>query len=181
MTSVYCFAPIENTDSIILILGSMPGNESLRLGQYYAHQRNNFWSIIGEITGAVPNLPYEVRTQILKSNGIALWDVLASCKRSSSLDSDIDKSSIYPNDFKDFFLTHTHITHVFFNGAMAEKCFFKQVLPLPGSPRYQRLPSTSPANASIPYQQKLNIWRTAIEDALGSIRSTDPPPDLLPE
>lgn len=164
MTSVYCFAPIENPDARMLILGSMPGKESLRLGQYYAHQRNAFWSIIGEITGSIPSLSYQRRTELLKSAGIALWDVLASCKRQSSMDADIDENSIHPNDFESFFLTHRHITRVFFNGAMAEKCYRKHVLPrLESLPlNYQRLPSTSPANASMPYEQKLNVWRTAL-------------------
>lgn len=166
MTSIYCFAPIENDNAHILILGSMPGRESLRLGQYYAHPRNSFWPIIGQIIGFPQQIPYELRTQMLKAAGIALWDVLASCKRVSSMDSDIDSSTIHPNDFKTFFLAHPHINQVFFNGAMAEKCYRKQVLPaVEALPiRYQRLPSTSPAHAAIPYDKKLEIWRSAIED-----------------
>ena len=84
---------------------------------------------MGEFAGASPSMPYEVRIEKLKSAGIALWDVLASCTRYGSLDADIKTDSIFPNDFATFFSKHPHITNVYFNGAMAEKCFRKYVLP----------------------------------------------------
>lgn len=160
MPHIQSFPPIENPAAHILILGSMPGKESLRAGQYYAHPRNAFWTIMGELVGAAPALPYEARIKKLKSAGIALWDVLASCKRHSSMDADIEADSICPNDFASFFRAHPHITHVFFNGTMAEQCFHKHVKPfLEKRPlHYLRLPSTSPANASMSYEQKLNAW-----------------------
>lgn len=163
MPHIHCFPPVEDSTASVLILGSMPGKESLRLGQYYAHQRNTFWTIMGELTGAYPSIPYESRAKILKSAGIALWDVLASCRRSSSMDSDIDQASIYPNDFKSFFLAHQHITHVFFNGSMAEKCYQKHVQLETPSLHYQRLPSTSPAHASVPFDQKLTAWQAVMQ------------------
>jgi len=165
MPQVQSFPPIENPTARTLILGSMPGRESLRAGQYYAHRRNAFWPIMGDLIGAVPTLPYEARTQILKSAGIALWDVLASCTRHSSMDADIDTGSISPNNFTSFFLKHPGITHVFFNGCMAEKCFHKHVLSLlEHQPLcYQRLPSTSPANASMRYEQKLKAWKVILQ------------------
>ena len=164
---IQSFPPIENPIAITLILGSMPGKESLRAGQYYAHHRNTFWLIMGDLIGAKTILPYEARTQILKSAGIALWDVLASCTRHSSMDADIEANSICPNDFASFFLTHPHITHVFFNGTMAEQCFHKHVQPLlKARPlHYQRLPSTSPANASMRYEQKLSAWKTILQSS----------------
>lgn len=163
MSPIYCFPPIEDANARVLILGSIPGKESLRLGQYYAHKRNTFWTIMGELAGASPSIPYESRVQILKSAGIALWDVLASCRRSSSMDSDIDAATIYTNDFKSFFISHPLITDIYFNGAMAEKCYQKHVqletLPL----HYQRLPSTSPAHAAMPYVQKLKAWQVVMQ------------------
>ncbi|HEX5364680.1 MAG TPA: DNA-deoxyinosine glycosylase [Gallionella sp.] len=167
MTSVRSFPPIADEHARILILGSMPGKESLRARQYYAHPRNAFWTILGELTGASPSLPYEARCRMLKSSGIALWDVLASCTRHGSLDADIDPESIHPNDFSAFFETHPLITQVFFNGAMAEQCFRKQVLPqLTHRPlRLLRLPSTSPANASLRDEQKLQAWQAILADS----------------
>jgi len=161
MRHVQSFAPIEKADARILILGSMPGEASLRAGQYYAHPRNLFWRIMGELLGTDPGSPYEQRIQALKSARIALWDVLRSCRRKGSLDSDIDGESLVPNDFAAFFQCHPKITHVFFNGTKAEECYRKQVQPISeiGTIEYLRLPSTSPANASISYERKLEIWR----------------------
>ena len=161
MRHVQSFAPIETADARILILGSMPGEASLRAGQYYAHPRNLFWRIMGELLGTDPGSPYEQRIQALKSARIALWDVLRSCRRKGSLDSNIDHESLVPNDFAAFFLSHPQITRVFFNGAKAEQCYRKHMQPVTGieSIEYLRLPSTSPANASFSYERKLDAWR----------------------
>lgn len=164
MSRVFCFEPIEGTASNVLILGSMPGKLSLATGQYYAHPRNAFWTIMGELVGAHPGLPYTDRMNRLRGSGVALWDVLASCVRTGSLDSAIQAESAVPNDFKAFFLGHPDITRVFFNGAKAEQCFMKYVRPSLESAflQYLRLPSISPANAGITYGQKLLAWQAVI-------------------
>ncbi len=113
MQHINSFAPIEDSTARILVLGSIPGKKSLLAGQYYAHRRNSFWPIMGDLIAATPTLPYASRIQILKSNGIALWDVLASCTRDSSLDSDIDRTSVSPNNFELFLSTHQNITDIF--------------------------------------------------------------------
>lgn len=160
MAHVHSFLPIENALARVLILGSMPGSASLQAEQYYAHPRNAFWPILGELVGAEPSLPYEHRVQALKSAGIAVWDVLKSCTRHNSLDSAIDESSIVTNDFAAFFQAHTHITAVFFNGAKAQQSYQRYVLPVLGTQplHYQRLPSTSPAHAGATYADKLAAW-----------------------
>ena len=164
MRHVHCFAPVEDADAKVLILGSMPGKASLAAGQYYAHQRNSFWDIMGELTGAHRSVLYPERLRILRSSGIALWDVLESCIRTTSQDAHIEPESEVPNDFNAFFRQHPDITHVFFNGTKAEQCFLKHVRPSLKSAelQYQRLPSTSPANAGISYRQKLLAWRSVI-------------------
>jgi TDG/mug DNA glycosylase family protein len=161
MPHVRSFAPVENANARILILGSMPGRASLQAGQYYAHPRNLFWRILGELLGVSPALPYERRIRALKAAHIALWDVLESCEREGSLDADIDDASLLPNDFASFFLRHPRITHVFFNGAKAEACYRTRVLPAVRLRplQYHRLPSTSPAHASMSLEQKLKAWR----------------------
>ncbi|HEY0665958.1 MAG TPA: DNA-deoxyinosine glycosylase [Gallionella sp.] len=164
MPAIQSFPPIENPDAHILILGSMPGKASLQAGQYYAHPRNAFWPIMGELFGAAPALSYAARLIKLQSAGIALWDVLASCTRHGSMDADIEVGSIRANDFASFFRAHPQIAQVYFNGAMAEQCFHKYVLPTLGHPalHFQRLPSTSPANASMSYEQKRDAWRACL-------------------
>lgn len=161
MLRIHSFAPIADLNAQVLILGSMPGIESLRQGEYYAHPRNHFWRLIGLMFEFNPALPYVERVQALMSSRIAVWDVLQSCTRQGSLDADIDKSSIVPNDFQSFFARHANITHVFFNGTTAEQIYRSKVLPTLDAPQleYTRLPSSSPANASIAYERKIEAWR----------------------
>lgn len=168
MSQIQSFAPIADDSATVLILGSMPGTASLRAGQYYAHPRNLFWHMMESAIALNPHAPYEQRTQALSHANIALWDVLHTCTRDGSLDADIDKSSRISNDFQTFFARHRLITHVFFNGATAEQSYRKLVLPDLAIQHieYLRLPSTSPANASIPYDQKLAAWQ-AIRCASG--------------
>ena len=172
MAQLQSFAPIADARARVLILGSMPGKASLAAGQYYAHPQNLFWRILGELTGAAPSSPYAARVRALKTCGIALWDVLASCAREGSLDSAIEEASICANDFAAFYRAHPRITQVFFNGAKAEACYRRHVLPLlaegPAALRYQRLPSTSPANASMSRAYKQRVWKQTLRLALAS-------------
>lgn len=162
--AVRSFAPLADAAARVLVLGSMPGVESLRAGQYYAHPRNAFWRIMGDLVGAAPELAYPARVRQLQAAGIALWDVLAACVREGSLDADIDPDSIITNDLPAFFARHPRITHVFFNGATAERCFRIHVQPAleAGALRLQRLPSTSPAHAALDYRRKLTAWRAVL-------------------
>lgn len=165
MATVCSFAPVARGDARLLILGSMPGRMSLERQQYYAHPQNLFWRIMGELFGATPDLPYPVRLECLRTNQVALWDVMQQCERENSLDADIVEASILTNDFASFFAEHAGITRLFFNGSKAEQTFRKYVLPtLDGNKlgEYQltlhRLPSTSPANASMALADKVRAW-----------------------
>lgn len=129
MSLSHGFPPVAAPGARVLILGSMPGQASLQAGQYYAHQRNAFWRIMGDLLGAGPALPYAQRLEKLTAAGIALWDVIAACERAGSLDADIVGSSVAANDFAAFFAVHRNITQVFFNGAAAETAFRRRVLP----------------------------------------------------
>ena len=164
MTRVESFAPIARLDAAVLILGSMPSVASLAAAQYYAHPRNAFWRIMGELFEAGPELLYAKRARQLRSHRIAVWDVLAGCEREGSLDAAIDDATSEPNDFRTFYRKHPKIRRVLFNGAKSEQAYRRFVLPgLEGDARdYARLPSTSPANASISYARKLEAWRRAL-------------------
>lgn len=156
------FTAIAAHDAYILILGSMPGIKSLEEHEYYAHPRNAFWPIMEVLFGIKGR--YATRLQSLKEHKIALWDVFKHCERQGSLDSNIKDSSIIANDFESFLSAHSQITHIFFNGAKAETSFNKLVkLGLSNrhaSIIYTRLPSTSPAMASLTLQQKTELWKT---------------------
>lgn len=166
MSRIHSFPPIADLSARKLVLGSMPGKASLTAGQYYAHPRNLFWHLMEEIMEIPRSLTYEKRCEGLKSNNLAVWDVLHTCTRDSSLDSDIDESSIVPNNFAEFLSTHASITTIYFNGAKAEQVYLRHILPtltgeLQGLQRV-RLPSTSPANASIKYETKLAQWKNIL-------------------
>ena len=162
---VRSFAPIADRSSRVLILGSMPGIASLRAGEYYAHPRNAFWKIIDTLVEIDATASYERRVAALRRQRIAVWDVLASCTRETSLDSDIEESSIVVNEFAPFLRTHAKIRTICFNGAKAESCFRKQVLPgLTDADdfAYHRLPSTSPAHAAMSLAEKVEAWRAVL-------------------
>jgi hypoxanthine-DNA glycosylase len=167
VTRVRSFAPVADGSATRLILGSMPGVASLRAGHYYAHPRNLFWRILGELLGMDSGMSYADRVEVLRSAGIALWDVLESCTRVGSLDAAIDRNSVAPNDFATFFARHPRVRRVYFNGTTAEQCYQRRVLPLlPADPRvYERLPSTSPAHAALSFEEKLAAWRVVTNGA----------------
>ncbi len=160
---VHSFAPLARGDATRLILGSMPGKASLSAQQYYAHPRNAFWQLIEQVLAIPATLPYAQRCAALLARQIAVWDVLQTCTRTSSLDADIDPASIVPNDFAGFFTAHPNISKIYCNGTAAEQLFRRHVLStLPASlPQFEllRLPSTSPANASVSYANKARLWQ----------------------
>ncbi|MES0372320.1 MAG: DNA-deoxyinosine glycosylase [Mariprofundaceae bacterium] len=156
------FNYVADAQARVLILGSMPGMESLSQQQYYAHPRNRFWNFMHAIFGIDRALPYPERLLKLKRCHVALWDAAHQCERSGSLDSNIKSESIIANDFSSFFASHPAIKVVFFNGQKAAQIYRKLVLPgLPTEPKslpLYTLPSTSPAHAAMNRDEKLKIW-----------------------
>lgn len=161
-----CFLPVARADARVLILGSVPGRQSLERGQYYAHPRNAFWRILAELLEFDAGLDYRQRLAALKAGGVALWDVMAACRRPGSLDADIVPGSVEVNDFNSFLADHPQLKTIFFNGRTAEIEFKRRVVPVlcAGQTALElvRLPSTSPAMASLNYQQKKRAWRQIV-------------------
>nr|WP_090275932.1 DNA-deoxyinosine glycosylase [Mycolicibacterium komanii]CRL69070.1 G:T/U mismatch-specific DNA glycosylase [Mycolicibacterium komanii] len=161
---LYGFAPIVGERPHSLILGNMPSVMSLAAHQYYGNPRNAFWRIAGDIYGFTADAPYEQRCAALTAHGIAVWDVLRSCRREGSLDSAVRPESMVPNDFQQFFAELPSIKRILFNGAAAEKNYTRLVS-VANELRHRRLPSTSPAQ-TMPYVEKLAIWREALSEAM---------------
>lgn len=163
MHEISGFDPIAAPDARVLILGSMPSKVSKAKEQYYGHAKNAFWTIMGQLLGAEPDLCYGLRKGILMTHRVAVWDVLKTCHRLGSLDGGIEMDSIIVNDFNKFFGRHNQIRHVFFNGMTAEKIYRKYILPtLPERFEYlvyHRLPSTSPTHAALSLAQKMEVWQ----------------------
>ena len=152
--SIYSFGPIADAHSKLLILGSIPGKESLKMNFYYAHPQNAFWKIMFILYNQSYSADNEFRKELLLQNGIALWDVIGNCKRESSLDTDIRMEN--PNDLPAFLFTHPGISKIFFNGKASAKYFNKYFPHI--SLDKKILPSTSPAHA-IKWEKKLEAWR----------------------
>ena len=158
------FMPAAARNARIVILGSMPGERSLAASEYYAHPRNTFWKIMQELAYVDAQAAYDRRIRALKAQGIALWDVLHSCHRNGSLDAAIRSDSVEVNDFNSFFRRHPDIDTVLFNGATSERYYKRYVLPKleKRTINHLRMPSTSPAHASMPLQQKIEAWHRGL-------------------
>ena len=161
---VHSFPPIASPGATRLVLGSMPGVASLRAGQYYAHPHNAFWPIMAALFGTPADAPYAARVQALERAGVALWDVLATCERSGSLDAAIRRDSEVVNDIAGLLARCPAIRVVAFNGAAAEAAFRRHCLDLRANSalRFIRLPSTSPAHAALSREAKCSAWRAAL-------------------
>ncbi len=162
--TITSFAPIADAQATRLILGSMPGSASLAAGEYYAHRHNAFWPIMASVNGFAPDAAYSLRVDALQRASVAVWDVLQSCERRGSLDAAIVRASEVVNDFATFFAAHPAIRQVFFNGAAAELSFKRHCASLLREPgrSFTRLPSTSPAHASLGFAQKCAAWTAAL-------------------
>jgi hypoxanthine-DNA glycosylase len=160
------FPPIADAGAQVLVLGSLPGVRSLEMREYYAQPHNAFWRIMGELFGAGPELRYAERVLRLRESRVAVWDVLAAGEREGSLDSSIVAKSIVVNDFAAFFVRHASIRLICFNGNTAAGLFRRRVLPglSPECAAIERhaLPSTSPAYASLGFEQKLAQWAAVL-------------------
>lgn len=158
MTKCKSFSPSINKNSKILILGSMPGVKSLTEQQYYAHPQNRFWKLMALIckNKNLQNSDYKTKLKILLKNGFALWDVIRSCDRSGSLDSDI-KNEI-PNDIKGLLYKYPNIKKIYLNGNKSYSAFKKYFPELLTEYNCTKMPSTSPANARYRLDDLYKIW-----------------------
>ncbi len=156
------FEPIASTDATVLILGSLPSQQSLRKREYYGNPRNAFWHVMGELFDAGPDIPYAKRTEQLRCNRIAVWDVLQSSVRPGSMDAAIDLPTATPNDFQTFFEEHPMLELLCFNGKMAAELYRRLVVPQRISTidkiEFRTMPSTSPAYASMNLDEKVRHW-----------------------
>lgn len=148
------FPPIISEGSKILILGSVPGVKSLEMQQYYAHPQNQFWKIIFQLFEENFTADYQKRTEIIRKNNIALWDVIDSCEREGSLDTKIRNEE--HNDIMKILREHPTIKAVFCNGQKSFKNL-KKILGKESEIPIFVLPSTSPLH-TVSFDKKLAEW-----------------------
>ena len=159
-----CFDPVVNQHTRILLLGSLPSEKSLVLQQYYGNPQNRFWHLVGEVIGVdlVP-LDYQTRLSRLLHHGVGLWDVVASARRSGSLDSQIRDQA--GNDIAALAASLPKLNAIGFNGGTAARHGLKQLGVLAERYRIVLLPSSSPAH-TLSYDKKLEAWM-GLKDYVG--------------
>ncbi|MBT9777384.1 DNA-deoxyinosine glycosylase [Clostridium sp. MCC353] len=143
------FSPIYDTESKILILGTIPSPKSREQGFYYGHPRNRFWKVLSDILNEQMPQTIEEKIILVKKHHIALWDVLASCEIRGADDASI-KNPV-PNDMN-IILKQASIEKIYTTGSKATALYKKYCYPKTGIPSVM-LPSTSPANCRMPYEQ----------------------------
>jgi len=165
---VESFPPQVGAGCRLLILGTVPSVRSLELRQSYGHRFNLFWPFMGELFDAGPDLPYAERIARLHRRGVGIWDVLQSCERPGSLDSSIVLSSEVGNDIPGLLARQGSIRAIALNGGRAQQAYRRHIAPRLGTAQSERvsvvdLPSTSPANASMPRAAKFEHWQVLRE------------------
>lgn len=153
--TVHPFEPLYDENSKILILGSFPSVKSCQQMFYYGHPQNRFWKVISTVFGADTPQTIEEKRELLLSNSIALWDVIASCEINGSSDSSI--KNVIANDIS-VILKSADIRKIFVNGKTAEKYYNKYIKNMVGR-EAESLPSTSPANAAWSVQSLCKAWK----------------------
>ena len=156
---VHEFAPVFDSKSKILILGTFPSVKSREMNFYYGHPQNRFWKVIAALMKEPIPATIEEKKNLLLSHGIAVWDVIAGCDIVGSSDSSI--KNVVPCDLNRI-LEHCQIKAVFANGKTAEKLYNRYSLSLTGM-KIQVLPSTSPANAAFNMERLLEQWKEICE------------------
>ena len=165
---VESFPPQVAAGCVLLVLGTVPSVRSLELRQSYGHRHNLFWPFMGELFDAGPELDYAERIARLQRRGIGIWDVLEGCIRRGSLDASIVPDSEVANDIPGLLLAYPTIRAIALNGGKAQQAFRRHVVPRLDATMRERitlldLPSTSPANASMPRALKFERWRAVRE------------------
>ena|SRR6218665_2249482 len=161
MNRINSFPPIVDGHSEILILGSVPGVKSLQMQQYYAFPQNQFWRIMFYLFDEEFSTNYDTRLGLLKNNKVALWDVIESCERKGSLDTEI-KDEI-DNNIPELIQNHPNIKTIFCNGQKSYKNLVK-ILGKNFKIPIVVLPSTSPLH-TVKFEGKLESWKV-IKDYL---------------
>lgn len=154
MNRISSFPPIISKDSKILILGSVPGVKSLEMQEYYAHPQNKFWKILFEIFKEEFTTNYSEKLNFLERNHIAVWDVIDSCERKGSLDTEIRNENHH--NILQLLENYPSIKVIFCNGQKSFKTLSK-IIPSDFQIPIFVLPSTSPAY-TISFEKKLAEW-----------------------
>ena len=157
------FEPIIGTQPKVMILGSLPGEKSLEIQQYYGFKQNRFWKLMFQYFNQEFSEEYQIRKDLIQSNPIILWDVAHSAYRDGSLDSAIFEEE--PNHIEALLEKFPSIELIIFNGKKAEQMFNRFFKPKEHI-NYIVLPSTSPANAGYRFERLYQLWEDSLNKYL---------------
>ncbi len=152
------FPPFVDENSHLLILGTFPSIKSFEENFYYSHPKNQFWKLLASVYHEDTPATLNEKKAFLKKQNIALWDVVKSCERKNSLDSNL--KNITPNDIRELLKNYPSIKKIYFTSKTALKIYKKYFneVDLP----YFYLDSPSPAYAKKSFEEKLEGWREVL-------------------
>jgi TDG/mug DNA glycosylase family protein len=157
MSKCSAFPPLCGDDPRLIILGTFPSPLSREKGEYYGNPRNQFWRLMFGVFGVTYDDPdYEKKKAVLFENGIALWDVISECEPEGALDTELHERN--PNKKLPGFISEYRISKVLFNGNNAYEYYRRNI----GSIERNVLPSSSPANARLSFDEKMQQWRDVL-------------------
>lgn len=157
---IHTIPPVFDSESRVLILGSLPSLKSAEEGFFYAHPQNRFWRVLANVLSEKIPTDKNEKINLLLSNDIALWDVVRACDITGSSDSSIKNAE--PNDIENI-IAHSHIRKIYTNVSAAHKLYNKYIAEKIGI-EAKLLPSTSPANASWSFERLCDAWKSIADD-----------------
>ena len=158
MLAFHPFEPFIPVDAEVLILGSFPSIKSFEDNFYYAHLQNQFWRLLAAVYDEAIPKSIEEKKNFLQKHKIALWDMVQSCERENSLDSNL--KNIKVNDIEGFLDKHATIQKICFTGKTSQKIYDKNFSHL-DIPTYY-LPSSSPAYRAMKFDEKVEVYRSVL-------------------
>jgi TDG/mug DNA glycosylase family protein len=151
------FQIVSRDDTRVLVLGTLPGEESLKRGEYYGHPRNQFWRLMGSVIGRdLDSMPYSERLEALLDAGVGLGDTVAAATRIGSLDANLRHVSA--TDLRALLAAWPNLEALAFNGSKAGEIGRLQLGNASTGVKLIDLPSSSPANARQTFEAKLTLW-----------------------
>lgn len=157
-TVVHTIPPLYDSQSRVLLLGSIPSPKSREVGFFYGHPQNRFWRVLAAVLGEAVPQTIEAKRAMCLAHHVALWDTIARCDIAGASDTSIRNA--VPNDIGKL-VRESEITRIFATGGKSAELYRKLIEPTLHIPITQ-LPSTSPANAAWSLERLIEAYRVIL-------------------
>lgn len=149
------FSAVINSNSHILILGTLPSVASIEQGFYYMHPQNRFWKVLSRLYEEdVYSMGIEEKREFILRHQLALFDVISACQIHKSSDQSIRFAEV--QDIQRIVELYP-IKRILLNGKKAYELFKREYPDL--LEMAVCLPSTSPANAKVSLEELTAQWK----------------------